>query len=335
MEEIITQVFDWIGEHEGVLSGIVAIVALVGLTITWGRKLMGRSSAAQFKTPATMPAMAQDIRYCETADGKRIAYAVTGTGTPIVRSMGWFTHLEVEWSSALGRSFWQRLSREHALVRYDGRGIGLSEPTTEFSAATRLADLEAVVDATGVERFALMSLSEGSRTALRYQAKHPERVSHLILYGSAIWRHPEEDTESRKAFGALLAMIEAGWGRETHQKFFADLFLGLDAPREEIDYFMDLLTSSASADVANAYVKSLAERENGFELAAQVSAPTLILHPKDDQMVPFQNSLDLAAEIPGARFKPLNGDCHFLMLGTERSQAEEYVTAIEDFLRDG
>ncbi len=334
MEEIITQVFDWIGEHEGVLSGIVAIVALVGLTITWGRKLMGRSSAAQFKTPAAMPAMAQDIRYCETADGKRIAYAVTGTGTPIVRSMGWFTHLEVEWSSALGRSFWQRLSREHALVRYDGRGIGLSEPTTEFSAATRLADLEAVVDATGVERFALMSLSEGSRTALRYQAKHPERVSHLILYGSAIWRHPE-DTESRKDFGALLAMIEAGWGRETHQKFFADLFLGLDAPREEIDYFMDLLTSSASADVANAYVKSLAERENGFELAAQVSAPTLILHPKDDQMVPFQNSLDLAAEIPGARFKPLNGDCHFLMLGTERSQAEEYVTAIEDFLRDG
>ena len=126
----------------------------------------------------------------------RIAYAITGSGYPVVRSLGWFTNLEVEWSSEVGRAFWERMGLNHQLTRYDGRGIGLSEQTMEFSAETRLRDLEAVVDAAGVDRFALTATSEGTRTAIRYVVQNPGRVSHLVLYGAAL--PPPSDTEYMK-----------------------------------------------------------------------------------------------------------------------------------------
>ncbi len=342
MEDFIEIVFDWIGENENVLSGMVAIAVLIGLVVTGVRRFTLRSQtglltasekrAAVPKIELNEPVLDQKIRYCRTSDRVRIAYAKTGEGTPIVRSLGWFTHLEVEWSSPLGRSFWQRLSRNHQLIRYDGRGIGLSESTTEFSAEKRLKDLEAVVDAVGLDQFALMGLSEGSRTALRYMAKHPDRVTHLILYGSAVENAAKRDDDEVKQTRAYFSMIETGWGKESHRKLFADLFLGLSASPEEIEYFLEMQRCSASQEVATAYCRSLAEREQGFEFAGQIHVPTLILHPKDDQMVPFQNSLDLAAEIPGARLKPLDGDCHWLLLKSARS--EEYINTIEAFLRD-
>ncbi len=342
MQDFIAIVFDWIGENESVLSGMVAIAVLIGLVATAVRRLTLRSQSelvAASEKPVAVPeielgepAIDQEIRYCRTSDGARIAYAVTGEGTPIVRSLGWFTHLEVEWSSPLGRAFWQRLSRNHRLIRYDGRGIGLSESTTEFSAETRLKDLEAVVDAAELKQFALVATSEGSRTALRYAASHPDRVTHLILYGSSVRHDISMDDDGSKRARAYLSMIETGWGKASHRKLFADLFLGQSASPEQIDYFMEMQRCSASQEVATAYYVSLAEREQGFEVAGQIRVPTLILHPKDDQMVPFQNSLDLAAEIPGARLKPLDGDCHWLLLKTARS--EEYINAIEAFLPD-
>jgi pimeloyl-ACP methyl ester carboxylesterase len=342
MEEFTAIVFAWVGENESVLSGMVAIAVLIGLVATGVRRFTLRPQNG-LKTALEIPVatpkaelykatLEQEIRYCCTSDGVRIAYAVSGEGTPIIRSLGWYTHLEVEWSSPLGRSFWQRLSRDHQLIRYDGRGIGLSESTTDFSAENRLKDLEAVVDAAGLDQFALLGSSEGSRTALRYVAKHPERVSHLILYGASVRNAEKTDHEQIKLDQMYLSMVEAGWDKESHRKMFADLFLGMSASTEETNYFMEMQRSSASQEVAAAYIRSLAEREQGFEVAGQIRAPTLILHPKDDQIVPFQNSLDLAAEIPGARLKPLDGDCHWLLLKNARS--EEYINAIEAFLRD-
>jgi pimeloyl-ACP methyl ester carboxylesterase len=338
MKEFMEIVFAWVGENESVLSGMVAIAVLIGLLATGVRWFTLRSKT-DLKTALEIPVAApkaeatldQEIRYCCTSDGVRIAYAVSGEGSPIVRSLGWYTHLEVEWSSPLGRSFWQRLSRDHQLIRYDGRGIGLSESTTDFSAENRLKDLEAVVDAAGLDQFALLGASEGSRTALRYVAKHPERVSHLILYGSFVNNAEKKDLDQIKLGKMYMSMVEAGWEKESHRKMFADLFLGLSASTEETNYFMEMQRSSASQEVATAYIRSLDEREQGFEVAGQIRAPTLILHPKDDQIVPFQNSLDLAAEIPGARLKPLDGDCHWLLLKSARS--EEYINAIEAFLR--
>lgn len=322
MEELVTAVFDWIGANENVLSGLVAIAVLLGLAGTGARRLASKPRKRQ----QTDTELTQEIRYCKTDDGARIAYASTGVGPPIVRCLGWYTHLEAEWGSPLGRSFWQRLSREHRLLRYDGRGMGLSGAATEFSRDTRLSDLEAVVDSAGVEQFTLLGTSEGTSTAIRYATKHPERVSHLILYGSNVLKNPLH--EDAKKGTAYLAMIEAGWGKPSHQKLFADLFLGASATPEQVDYFMEMQRKSASQEVAAAYFRSLAVTE--FELAAQIQTPTLLLHPRDDQICDFQNSLDLAAEIPGARLQPLSGDCHWLFMTS--AQSEEYINSIESFI---
>jgi pimeloyl-ACP methyl ester carboxylesterase len=326
MEELVANVFAWIGENENVLSGLVAIAVLLGLVGAGVRRLALKPRT----TPRDEAEIIQEIRYCRTTDGFRIAYAATGQGPPIVRCLGWFTHLETEWSSPLGRSFWQRLSRDHRLFRYDGRGVGLSEPASEFSVETRLKDLESVVDDAELDRFALLATSEGTGTALRYATRYPERVTHLVLYGTNVIKNPSMDSESTKSGQAYLAMIEAGWGRPSHQKLFADLFLGANSTPEETEYFMEMQRSSASQEVAAAYMRSLMTRKMGFEVAAQVSVPTLLLHPRDDQICPFQNSLDLAAEIPRARLKPLEGDCHWLLMTS--AQSEDYIKSIESFL---
>ena len=326
MEEFIAAVFGWIGENENVLSGLVAIAVLLGLVAAGARRLALKPRAKQRAETEII----QEIRYCRTSDGARIAYAATGQGTPIIRVLGWFTHLETEWSSALGRSFWQRLSRDHRLFRYDGRGMGLSDPASEFSLETRLNDLEAVVDDAELDRFALLATSEGTGTALRYATRHPDRVTHLVLHGSNVMKNPSLDTEFTRNAKTYLAMIETSWGKPSHQKLFADLFLGANPTAEETQYFMEMQRSSASQEVAAAYMRSLFTREMGFELAAQVSLPTLLLHPRDDQMCSFQNSLDLAAEIPGARLKPLEGDCHWLLMTS--AQSEDYIKSIESFI---
>lgn len=340
MEDYLTAVTNWISSNESLLSGLVAIAILVSIVLAGLRKIGPKSrlvdevptATSQLDAAVQESASDQDIRYCQTTDGKRIAYAVTGKGTPIVRVLGWFTHLEAEWRSPVGRGFWQRLARQHQLIRYDGRGMGLSEASADFSAETRMLDLEAVIDAAGLDEFALVALSEGTRTAVRYAVKHPERVTHLVLYGCALMKNEWRGEETIKDFSANRAMIEAGWGKDTHRKFFADLFLGRGASAEEIEYFTEIQKCSADREVALTYFQSLAEMDQGFEVAAQLSVPTLVTHKKDDQMTPFHCGRDLAAQIPGAIFKPLEGDDHFLMLNSERTQSNECIRMIELFL---
>jgi pimeloyl-ACP methyl ester carboxylesterase len=340
MEDYFTAAINWVSSNESLLSGLVAIAILSSLAFAGVRKLGSKSrvaegaasEASQPDTTLEHPAPDQDIRYCQTSDGKRIAYAVMGEGTPIVRVLGWFTHLEAEWSSPIGRGFWQRLARQHELIRYDGRGMGLSEASVEFSAETRMRDLEAVIDAAGLDKFALVALSEGTRTAVRYAVKNPERVTHLVLYGSALIKNERRDEENVRNFTANRAMIEVGWGKETHRKFFSDLFLGRGASPEEIDYFTEIQKCSADREVALTYFESIAEKDQGFEMAAQISVPTLVMHKKNDQMTPFQWGRDLAAQIPGAVFKPVEGDDHFLMLNSERIRSNECIGMIESFL---
>ena len=346
------KMIDWprqTGQLESVIDGIAELVGpgenRIGNSLQDSKSATGGtivsdtgpSLVAGTTTSAIEPSLDQKIRYCRTADGVRIAYAESGEGAPIVRSMGWFTHLGTEWDSPLGRSFWQRMSRQHRLIRYDGRGIGLSEATIEFSAETRLNDLEAAVDAAKLDKFTLFGLSEGSRTALRYAFKHPDRVTHLILYGSAVRdttkKDAEGDAKRAKTTETFGSMIELGWGKVSYRKFFTDLFVGQKASQEMIDYFLEVQRSSASQETATAYFRSLTEHDESFNLANQIHIPTLILHAEDDQIVPFQNSLDLAAEIPGAQLKPMVGDCHFLVFKSD--QSEEYINIIEMFIGSG
>ena len=147
-----------------------------------------RAAAAAAQEPATTamrPARGQTIKYCTTSDGVAIAYAVAGSGTPIVRVLGHFTHLEMEWEWPDLRRFWESLAERHTVIRYDGRGMGLSDKYTgDFTEDTRQRDLDAVLGAAGVDRAALVGISEGGWTAAVYALQHPTRVSHLVLYGA-------------------------------------------------------------------------------------------------------------------------------------------------------
>ena len=160
-------------------------------------RVLAGSSTGVFDTTS----YEQEIRFCTTEDHASIAYASVGTGYPLVRALGWFSHLEVEWEWPAGRRFWERLAHRHRLVRYDGRGIGLSDrDIEEVSLETRVRDLEAVVVAAGVEQFALLGTSEGGATAIIYAARHPDQVSHLILYGA--FSQQNQDGSSYKCMQA-------------------------------------------------------------------------------------------------------------------------------------
>ena len=131
--------------------------------------------------------MKQQIRFCKSFDGTRIAYATVGEGPPLVRAPHWLTHLEYEWQSSIWRFWLEALSRGRTLVRMDERGCGLSDrDVRELSLAHYVNDLEAVIDAAGLERFALFGHSQGGAIAMEYAVRHPERVTHLVLLGTYI-----------------------------------------------------------------------------------------------------------------------------------------------------
>src|SRR3990172_8260072 len=161
--------------------------------------------------------MEQRIRFCTTSDGVRIAYATMGEGPPLVRVLGWATHLEFEakfpeWD----RSLWGLLARNNLFVRYDGRGFGLSDrEVKDFSLEAKVRDLEAVADALKLRRFALLGTSEGGPTAIAYTVRHPERVSRLIVYGSFAWQPPPATPEEQQLLYAMLMTVIPGWGKDT------------------------------------------------------------------------------------------------------------------------
>ena len=275
------------------------------------------------------PVLQQEIRFCSTEDGVTIAYACVGRGQPLVRTLGWFTNLEMEWAWPAGRRFWERLAQRHLLVRYDGRGIGLSDRKVEvFSLTTRVRDLEAVVDAAGLDRFALLGTSEGGATAIAYAARHPERVSHLILYGA--FAEPMGGTGRGEQYAALVTLIRQGWGTNapTFRQLFTSMFIPT-ANAEQAQYFNEMQRASASSETAARCLASFGDIDVS-KVAMTIQTPTLVIHRRGDLVVPFKRGRTLAAMIPDARFVPMEGDNHWLLL--DEPGAATYVDVVERFV---
>jgi len=272
-----------------------------------------------------------EIRYARTRDGKSIAYALHGQGPPLVRALGWFTHLELEWQWETGRRLWERLAERHTLVRYDGRGMGLSEPSDEFSVDTHLADLEAVVNAAGLSQFALLGISRGTQEAVHFARLHPDRVSHLIAYGGG---PPPDDEAERAAWQqereTRYRVVRDGWGKDTpvYRQLFAHMLLGPDASPEDIAYFTEMQRASTSPERAAAYYLSVSY-EGDAEAAMEVRVPTLVLHRRGDLVVPFSRARRLASLIPGARLHRLEGNNHWLLF--DDAGAPEFVRLVDEF----
>jgi pimeloyl-ACP methyl ester carboxylesterase len=275
----------------------------------------------------------QDIRFCTTADGARLAYSLVGTGPMIVRVLGWFTHLELEWEWPNLRLFWERLAERHTVVRYDGRGIGLSDPYTgDFTEETRQLDLDAVLTVIGGETTSLLGISEGGWTAATYAISHPDRVTRLILYGAycrGVTARPGYDPEEEQA---LATLIRKGWGRDTptFRQIFTSQFFGSDADPRLIAHFNQMQRASADPDTAARYLESCHSRGDGRDLFAQVRTPTLVVHCRDDRSVSHEEGRLLAALIPGARLVLLPSSAHYFP--TDREVVTKVVGAISRFI---
>ena len=256
------------------------------------------------------------IQFCTTGDGVRLAYAVGGEGRPLVRTAHWLSHVEYDWDSPVYRHLLRDLSLRHQLVRYDHRGNGLSDrEVPEISLRTMVTDLERVVDAAGVGRFALMGLSMGGPVSVAYAVKHPERLSHLVLYGTfAKGTFTDAETE------AMATLMKENWGRSNPA--FRQMMTTTtmpDATPEEQHWFNELQRLTTSAENAVRILYAIHAMEV-TELLGAVRVPTLVLHARDDATIPLEASRRMAASIPGARFVLLESRNHMLLEHDPASQ---------------
>jgi DNA-binding winged helix-turn-helix (wHTH) protein/pimeloyl-ACP methyl ester carboxylesterase len=257
----------------------------------------------------------QEIRYCTTADGVRLAYATTGNGPPLVKASNWLTHLDFEWGSPIWRHWYTALSRHHRLVRYDERGNGMSQrDVPDVSFDTWVRDLETVVDAAGLDRFPLLGISRGGPIAIAYAVKHPERVTQLVLYGAfaAGLKHvgTPQELEARRALASLLRL---GWGLNNPAfcKTFTCRFIPEARPEHE-QWFDELQRVSTSPENAARLIE-LGDDIDVRPLLPQVKTPTLVIHCDRDQAVPPEKGRLLAAEIPRARYVSLPSANHLML----------------------
>jgi len=279
--------------------------------------------------------MEQQIRFCTSSDGTRIAYATVGQGWPVISIRPWFTHLEFEWENSMWRSSIERLSAHHLLIRHDARGMGLSDhQVSDYSPEAQVRDLEAVVDALGLERFALYGVSQGGATSITYAVRYPERVSHLILQGSFARMGWFVDTEEgQQRFQTALSLMPQGWGSDlpAYRQFFTSLFMP-DADAEAIRQFNEMQRISASPENAAAVLSAIRDTDVS-ELLSYVRAPTLVVHCRGDATVPFEAGRELAVGIPGARFLPLDSRNHAIL--PHEPAAEVLGKAVDEFLSEG
>jgi pimeloyl-ACP methyl ester carboxylesterase/tRNA A-37 threonylcarbamoyl transferase component Bud32 len=257
----------------------------------------------------------QEIRYCTTRDGVRLGYASSGSGPPLVKASNWLTHLDFEWDSPIWRHWWAELSAHHRVIRYDERGNGMSQrDVADVSFETWVRDLETVVDAAGLDRFPLLGISRGGSIAIAYAVKHPERVSHLVLYGAFAAGYKLTATPKElEAQRALASLVRLGWGvnNPAFRKVFTCRFIP-DATPEHQQWFDELQRVSTSAENA----ARLMEIDNEIDvrtLLPAVTVPTLVVHCDRDQVVPVECGRLLAAKIPRARYVSLPSANHLVL----------------------
>jgi pimeloyl-ACP methyl ester carboxylesterase/DNA-binding CsgD family transcriptional regulator len=284
---------------------------------------------------------AQQIRFCTSRDGVRIAYATCGAGTPLVWVQHWAHHLNFDWDGPVWGPWLSMLTRRHTLVRYDWRGCGLSDrERVDFSFEKYLDDLEAVVEAARIERFVLFGMSgSGSGTAMAYTVRHPDRVTRLVLQGCLIRGRFARNTTSEQMEEAntRLKVHELGWPSElgrpseipAYSQFFTSLHMP-DATAEQTREHQHLLRQTTSPVNAIGMLRSFWELDVRG-IVPQVHCPTLVLHARGDTVIPFDEGRSVAALIPSARFVPLESRNHIL-LDTEPAW-RQLVEALDDFLQ--
>jgi pimeloyl-ACP methyl ester carboxylesterase/DNA-binding CsgD family transcriptional regulator len=285
------------------------------------------------ETGVTSTALQQQIRFCKTIDGVRLAYAISGRGPPLLKASNWLSHVEYDWRSPVWQAFLEQLARNRTVIRYDERGCGLSDwNVTDLSFESWVRDLEAVADAIGLRRFPLLGISQGGAIAMAYTVRHPERVSHLILYGAyarGLLKRDPTPTQQIEV-DTLFNLIRVGWGRENpaFRQVFTSRFIP-GGSLEQLRWFNELQRATASPENAARLFTTLTTIDVRH-LGPKIACPTLVLHAREDAAVPYEEGRLLAALIPDARFVTLDSRNH-LLLGGEPA-LKQFMVEVDGFL---
>lgn len=286
----------------------------------------GAGSAAE-----QAPAPKQDIRFCRTRDGTNIAWAATGSGYPMIKAANWLSHLEYDYVSPVWRHWWIELGRRYELIRYDERACGLSDwNVADISFEAWLDDFESVVEAAGRERFALLGVSQGASVAISYAVRHPERVSHLVLYGGFVQGRFRREKESAEQAAMLQQLIRVGWGSDhgAFRQVFGSLFMP-EGTAEQFRHFDELQRATASPENSEK-IFLVSQNIDVADLCARVRVPTLVLHARDELAIPFSQSRLIASTIPGARLVSLDSRNHLIL--EHESAWQRFLHELEAFV---
>ncbi|MBI1776146.1 MAG: alpha/beta fold hydrolase [Proteobacteria bacterium] len=324
---------------EQIVKNISRAVGVFGLAAkdiaALNDKQLPGETEADLEAPSTASQTEEQvIRFCRSSDGVQLAYSAIGSGPPLVKTGNWLTHLEKDLASPIWRHLYRDLSIEHTLIRYDARGNGLSDwDVEEISFEAFVRDLETVVDAAALERFALLGISQGCAVSIAYAARHSERVSHLVLYGGyaqGAKRRPmsEADKQQREA---MLTLVRLGWGQENpaFRQLFTSQFIP-EGTKEQADWFNELQRVSTSPEGAARNIEANGDVDV-TDLLSKVKVPTLVLHAREDARVPFAGGRRMAAGIPGARFVPLQSRNHLIL--EEEPAFARFMEEVRVFLR--
>jgi pimeloyl-ACP methyl ester carboxylesterase len=276
----------------------------------------------------------QEIRFCTTSDGVRIAYASVGEGPPLIKAANWLNHLEYDWDSPIWRHFFRGLAKDHRLIRYDARGNGLSDWDVEdisFDAFVR--DLESVVEAAGVERFPLLGISQGCAICIEYVIRNPGRVTRLLLHGGyatgwRVWADPAQFARRE----ALQTLILHGWGQDNpaFRQVFTSGFIP-DGTPEQVRWMNELMRVSTSPQNAIRLQEAMS-RVDIRDRLPMVRVPTLVLHSRNDASIAYRRGLELAHGIPDARLITLESNNHLLL--EHEAEFPRFMEAIRAFLNE-
>ena len=278
----------------------------------------------------------QRIQYLTASDGVRLAWSDVGDGPLIVKASNWLTHLEYDWDSPVWRHWIRFFSDHFRFVRFDERGCGMSDWNAgDVSLDRWLEDLEVVVDAakrTGP--VILLGISQGAAICIAYAARHPERVSHLVLHGPyarGSWRRGLETTEQE--YRAMIDLTRHGWGRDnpTFRQVFTSRFIP-GGTEEQLRWFNDLCRKTTTGEIAARLFEARAHID-ATNLLGRVKAPTLVLHARDDEITPISEGRLVAAGIQGAEFVELDSRNH-IVLEQEPAWAR-FREAVLEFLNVG
>jgi pimeloyl-ACP methyl ester carboxylesterase len=257
-----------------------------------------------------------EIRFLPYAR-RRVAYAVTGEGPPLVAPAWWVSHLELDWGDQAFREFWRTVGEGYTVVRYDRLGVGMSDRELHDADPTldgEVALLRAIVDGLGFDTFGLMGGSSGGCAAIAFAARFPERVDRLLLYGA----YADGGSITSPGVGeAIVSTVRSHWGLGS--RLLADIFLG-EADSAEQQRLARYQRVAASPETA-ARLLELSYRIDVRPELEHVRAPTLVVHRRGDRAIPYDLGRELAAAIPGATLMPLDGTAHFPWVGDSQSVA--------------